>query len=128
MLQSLKIENIAVIEKADIEFENGFNVLTGETGAGKSIIIDSLCAVLGERTSRELIRTDAQSARVTAVFENISDEIKKAVSDMGIECDNTLVISRVLYSDGRNICRINGNSATVGMLKTFTVSMTARHF
>ena len=118
MLQSLKIENIAVIEKADIEFENGFNVLTGETGAGKSIIIDSLCAVLGERTSRELIRTDAQSARVTAVFENISDEIKKAVSDMGIECDNTLVISRVLYPDGRNICRINGNSATVGMLKT----------
>ncbi|MBR4766855.1 MAG: DNA repair protein RecN [Clostridia bacterium] len=118
MLQSLKIENIAVIEKADIDFENGFNVLTGETGAGKSIIIDSLCAVLGERTSRELIRTDAQSAKVTAVFENISDEVKTAVTDMSIECDSTLVISRVLYPDGRNICKINGNPATVGMLKT----------
>lgn len=118
MLQSLKIENIAVIEKADIEFKNGFNVLTGETGAGKSIIIDSLCAVLGERTSRELIRTGAVSAKVTAVFDNISDEIRNSVSEMGIECDNTLVISRVLNSDGRNICKINGNPATVGMLKT----------
>ena len=130
MLQSLKIENIAVIEKADIEFENGFNVLTGETGAGKSIIIDSLCAVLGERTSRELIRTGAQSAKVTAVFENVSDEIKNAVSEMGIECDNTVVISRILHSDGRNICKINGNSATVGMLKTIgglTVNIHGQH-
>ena len=131
MLQSLKIENIAVIEKADIDFENGFNVLTGETGAGKSIIIDSLCAVLGERTSRELIRTDAQSAKVTAVFENISDEVKTAVTDMSIECDSTLVISRVLYPDGRNICKINGNPATVGMLKTIgelSVNIHGQHY
>ena len=118
MLQSLKIENIAVIEKAEIDFIDGFNVLTGETGAGKSIIIDSLCAVLGERTSRELIRTGAESARVTAVFEKISAEIKETVLNMGIDCDSTLIISRTLHLDGRNICKINGSPATVGMLKS----------
>ena len=76
MLYSLKIENIAIIEQAEISFSPGLNVLTGETGAGKSIIIDSINAVLGERTSRELIRSGAQSARVTAVFENVSQQVK----------------------------------------------------
>ncbi|MBR4241984.1 MAG: DNA repair protein RecN [Eubacterium sp.] len=130
MLQSLKIENIAVIEKAEIDFTDGFNVLTGETGAGKSIIIDSLCAALGERTSRELIRTGAQSAKVTAVFENISEEMKNTVRDMGIDCDNTLIISRIIHIDGRNICKINGNPSTVGMLKNIgelTVNIHGQH-
>ena len=75
MLLSLKIENIAIIESADIEFDSGLNVLTGETGAGKSIIIDSINAVLGERTSRELIRTGAQSASVTALFSGVSADL-----------------------------------------------------
>ena len=119
MLQSLKIENIAVIEKAEIEFKKGFNVLTGETGAGKSIIIDSLCAALGERTSRDLIRTGANSAKVTAVFEDISADVKETAEKIGVDCtDGTLIISRVINSDGRNICKINGSPATVGMLKT----------
>lgn len=131
MLQSLKIENIAVIEKAEIEFKKGFNVLTGETGAGKSIIIDSLCAALGERTSRDLIRTGANSAKVTAVFEDISADVKETVEKMGVDCtDGTLIISRVINSDGRNICKINGSPATVGMLKTIgeaTVNIHGQH-
>ncbi|MBR0121976.1 MAG: DNA repair protein RecN [Clostridia bacterium] len=131
MLQSLKIENIAVIEKAEIEFKKGFNVLTGETGAGKSIIIDSLCAALGERTSRDLIRTGANSAKVTAVFEDISADVKESAEKMGVDCtDGTLIISRVINSDGRNICKINGSPATVGMLKTIgeaTVNIHGQH-
>ena len=81
MLLSLKIENIAIIESADIEFDSGLNVLTGETGAGKSIIIDSINAVLGERTSRELIRTGAQSASVTALFSGVSKATAARLSD-----------------------------------------------
>ncbi|MBQ8944728.1 MAG: DNA repair protein RecN [Clostridia bacterium] len=131
MLQSLKIENIAVIEKAEIEFKKGFNVLTGETGAGKSIIIDSLCAALGERTSRDLIRTGANSAKVTAVFEDISADVKETAEKIGVDCtDGTLIISRVINSDGRNICKINGSPATVGMLKTIgeaTVNIHGQH-
>ena len=131
MLQSLKIENIAVIEKAEIEFKKGFNVLTGETGAGKSIIIDSLCAALGERTSRDLIRTGANSAKVTAVFEDISADVKETAEKMGVDCtDGTLIISRVINSDGRNICKINGSPATVSMLKTIgeaTVNIHGQH-
>lgn len=131
MLQSLKIENIAVIEKAEIEFKKGFNVLTGETGAGKSIIIDSLCAALGERTSRDLIRTGANSAKVTAVFEDISADVKETAEKMGVDCtDGTLIISRVINSDGRNICKINGSPATVGMLKSIgesTVNIHGQH-
>ncbi len=118
MLESLKIENIAVIESAEIEFESGFNVLTGETGAGKSIIIDSLCAVLGERTSRELIRSGADSAKVTAVFSSVSADVIEKIAEIGAEPDGTtLIISRSIFADGRNVCRINGSPATVGMLK-----------
>lgn len=82
MLLSLKIENIAIIESADIEFDSGLNVLTGETGAGKSIIIDSINAVLGERTSRELIRTGAQSASVTALFSGVSADTARGLKNM----------------------------------------------
>lgn len=87
MLLSLKIENIAIIESADIEFDSGLNVLTGETGAGKSIIIDSINAVLGERTSRELIRTGAQSASVTALFSGVSKATAARLSEYDIEPD-----------------------------------------
>ena len=119
MLVDLKIENIAVIEKAELEFDKGLNVMTGETGAGKSIVIDSINAILGERTSRELIRSGSQSAKVYASFSDISDETERLLDEMGIEKmpDKTLVISRSLSVSGKNSCRINGCPATVSALK-----------
>ena len=118
MLSSLKIENVAVIEKAEILFGPGLNVLTGETGAGKSIVIDSINAVLGERTSRELIRDGADKAKVTALFENISESVRSKADEYDIDCDdNTLIISRIISSDGRSTCKINGQPVTVTMLK-----------
>ena len=119
MLTSLKIENVAIIESAAIEFGCGLNVLTGETGAGKSIVIDSINAVLGERTSRELIRTGADSAKVYAVFEDIGESVKAELDENGIDCDDgVLIINRTLNRDGRNVCRINGCPVTVSMLKS----------
>ena len=119
MLTSLKIENIAVIEKAEILFSGGLNILTGETGAGKSIVIDAINAVLGERTSRDIIRTGADKAKVTAYFENVSDTVTEKLSEYDIEYedDGSLLISRVITSDGRNNCKINGHTVTVSMLK-----------
>lgn len=119
MLKSLNIENIAVIEKADIEFSGGLNVLTGETGAGKSIVVDSINAVLGERTSKDLVRHGADNAQVVAQFENINGDVEKVLDDLGItpEDDKTLVISRKISSQGKSSCRINGVASTVGMLK-----------
>lgn len=117
MLSKLKIENIAIIELADIDFTDGFNVMTGETGAGKSIIIDSINAVTGERTSKELIRTGADSGKVTAVFENVGRTAQEALDSMGIECDGTVILSRLIKKDGKNVCSINGTPATVTMLK-----------
>lgn len=119
MLTGLKIENVAIIESAAIEFGCGLNVLTGETGAGKSIVIDSINAVLGERTSKELIRTGADSAKVYAVFEDITESVKAIIEENGIDCeDDVLIINRVINRDGKNVCRINGCPVTVGMLKT----------
>ncbi len=120
MLQNLKIENVAIIESADIFFENGLNIMTGETGAGKSIIIDSINAVLGERTSRELVRTGSSKANVTALFKADSDSIKALLEESGIDAeeDGSLLVSRSISADGKNVCRINGVPATVGMLKT----------
>ncbi len=119
MLVGLKIENIAVIENAEIEFHGGLNVMTGETGAGKSIVIDAINAVLGERTSRELIRSGADSARVYAEFTDITGETRRILDEMGIEKmpDDTLVLSRSINASGKNICRINGCPATVSALK-----------
>lgn len=117
MLAKLKIENIAIIELADIDFEDGFNVMTGETGAGKSIIIDSINAVTGERTSKELIRTGAESGRVSAVFENTGGEVSELLNEMGIECDGSVILSRLIKKDGKNICTVNGNPVTVSTLK-----------
>ena len=116
MLELLHIENIAIIEAADIAFEPGFNALTGETGAGKSIVIDSLSAVLGQRTSRELIRTGADKAFVGATFSGVDAELTAA---LGIEpeADGTLLLQREIHGDGKNVCRVNGRPVTVGQLK-----------
>ena len=116
MLELLHIENIAIIEAADIEFAPGFNALTGETGAGKSIVIDSLSAVLGQRTSRELIRTGADKAFVSAAFSGMAPELTE---ELGIqpEADGTLLLQREIQTDGKNVCRINGRPVTVGQLR-----------
>ncbi len=115
MLSLLHIENIAIIESADIAFDGGFNVLTGETGAGKSIVIDAISAVLGERTSRELIRTGAKSAVVNAVFTG-SLPIKW-LEDNGFLAEEELMLQREIQGDGRNICRVNGRPMTVAQLR-----------
>ena len=106
MLELLHIENIAIIEAADIEFAPGFNALTGETGAGKSIVIDSLSAVLGQRTSRELIRTGAEKAFVSAAF---SGTVPELTETLGIqpEADGTLLLQREIQTDGKNVCRVS---------------------
>lgn len=127
MLSNLQIENIAVIKSASIDFDNGFNVMTGETGAGKSIVIDSLNAILGERTSRELIRSGADSASVCAEFQNVGDNVKNELEKLGIEKDDTLIVSRKLTPDGKNVCRINGMPATVSMLKALGVQLVNIH-
>lgn len=116
MLELLHIENIAIIEAADIEFAPGFNALTGETGAGKSIVIDSLNAVLGQRTSRELIRTGAEKAFVSAAFSGMAPEL---TDELGIqpEADGTLLLQREIQTDGKNVCRVNGRPVTVGQLR-----------
>lgn len=117
MLSLLHIENIAVIQAADIRFEPGFNVLTGETGAGKSIVIDAIGAVMGERTSRDLIRTGANAARVSAVFCALPE--LSWFTDNGISPDENgeLLLERELLADGRNVCRVNGRPLTVAQLK-----------
>lgn len=116
MLELLHIENIAIIEAADIVFERGFNALTGETGAGKSIVIDALSAVLGQRTSRELIRTGADKAFVGATFSGVDPEL---TAPLGItpEEDGTLLLQREIHGDGKNVCRVNGRPVTVGQLR-----------
>ena len=115
MLSLLHIENIAVIERADIQFDPGFNALTGETGAGKSIVIDAISAVLGERTSRELIRTGAKSALVNAVFTGVSG--LGWLEENGVPAGEELLLQREIQGDGRNICRVDGRLVTVAQLR-----------
>ena len=116
MLSLLHIENIAIIESADIRFDGGFNVLTGETGAGKSIVIDAIGAVLGERTSRELIRTGARSALVTAVFTGLPK--LRWLEDNGFPPQGEeLLLQREIQGDGRNVCRVDGRPLTVAQLR-----------
>ena len=119
MLSQLYIENVAVIEKCEIDFQAGLNVLTGETGAGKSILIDSIGAVLGERTSREIIRTGASRALVSAVFCGIGGPSVKKLGDLGYspDEDGNLLIQREISAGGKAVCRINGRPATVSVLK-----------
>ncbi len=119
MLTDLKIENVAVIKKANIFFESGLNILTGETGAGKSIVIDSINAVLGERTSKDLVRNGEKGAKVTAFFENISQNVKDILTELDIEQedDGTLLVSRTVTTDGRSTCKVNGQPVTATMLR-----------
>lgn len=118
MLSLLHIENIAVIEQIDIVFGAGLNLLTGETGAGKSIVIDALGAVIGLRTSKELVRTGAQSARVSAVFDDLPDSVYAFLRENGFEMSaEELLIQRDIAADGRNVCRIGGQPTTVALLK-----------
>lgn len=131
MLKTLDIENIAVIEKATVEFSDGLNVLTGETGAGKSIVVDSINAILGERTSRELVRYGCDNAYVSAYFEDIPDEAANAICEMGYETDGgALLLSRKISASGKSLCKVNGKSATVSMLKdigSFLVNIHGQH-
>ena len=114
MLKFLHIENIAVIEKCDIELTNGFNVLTGETGAGKSIVIDSINAVLGERTSKDLIRSGCDTAEVTALFGDFTDESLSLLKKNDIEPDEdgNILITRRLSLSGKGLIKINGKPFT----------------
>ncbi|WP_283607472.1 DNA repair protein RecN [Faecalispora anaeroviscerum] len=132
MLSQLYIENVAVIEKCGLDFNAGFNVLTGETGAGKSILIDSIGAILGERTSRELIRTGASSAFVSAVFSAPNGHVLQKLTELGYSADEegNVLIQREISQTGKNTCRINGRPATVSVLKEvapFLVNIHGQH-
>ena len=127
MLSSIHIENIAVIEKADIEFNMGFNVLTGETGAGKSIIIDSINAILGERTSRDLVRTGADFALVTALFSDVSKNVRDVLNKLNYQVDNEILISKKINKDGKSSIRINGIPATTSILKSISQKLINIH-
>ncbi len=128
MLSVLKIQNIAIIESAEIEFSQGFNVLSGETGAGKSIILDSINAVLGFRTSRELIRTGENEAQVTALFSCVGENVNKKLEtlDLPVSPDNSLLISRVISAD-RNVCRVNNALANVSALRELGAELISIH-
>ena len=117
MLSVLHIENIAVIESADILFGPGFNALTGETGAGKSIVVDAMSAVTGERASRELIRTGAKSALVTGCFVAVERLPWFAENGVGPDENGELLLQREILPDGKNVCRVNGRPVTVAQLK-----------
>ena len=119
MLTTLYIENIAVIEKTSIDFSQGLNVLTGETGAGKSIIIDSINAIMGQRTSKELVRTGAKTALVTAQFDDVNDTVKAKLAELGYnnEDDDTLILQRTISATGKSSCKINARPASVTVLK-----------
>ncbi len=119
VLTQLHIENVAVIEKADLSLGRGFNVLTGETGAGKSILIDSINLVLGGRISREIVRTGAKAAHVTALFDTVPERVQTHLKESGFEAeeDGSLLVSRDIQADGRGTCHISGRPATVSVLR-----------
>ena len=125
MLSLLHIENIAVIESADISFDEGFNVLTGETGAGKSIVIDAISAILGERAYRDMIRTGTNKASVRAVFTNVPE--LNWFADNGVEYDVETVIQREIHLDGKNVCRVNGSLVSVSILRKLGMQLINIH-
>ena len=127
MLANLKIENIAVIEKAEVQFTAGFNVLTGETGAGKSILIDSINAILGNRTSRELVRSGAAKACIWATFEHISAAVKAKLEQCGYEAADDLLLYREISAEGKGSCRINGMPATAGVVRDISAGLLSIH-
>ena len=117
MLSSLQIENVAVIQKANVHFEKGLNVLTGETGAGKSILIDSINAILGNRTSKDLVRTGAAKAIIRAAFEDVPPAVLDSLEKAGYERSEALLLSREITAEGKSACRINGMPATAAVLR-----------
>lgn len=117
MLSSLQIENVAVIQKAEVHFQPGLNVLTGETGAGKSILIDSINAILGNRTSKDLVRTGAAKAVIRAAFEQVPDAVLDSLEKAGYERSEALMLSREITAEGKSSCRINGMPATAAVLR-----------
>lgn len=127
MLQSLTIKNIALIDNLTIDLADGFNVLTGETGAGKSLIIDSLALLLGEKADKSLISYGSNFASVEAVFWTESEDILNKLEELGLERENTIIIFRKLSIDGKNECRVNGKSFTLSMLKSVTEPLMDLH-
>ena len=127
MLANLKIENVAVIEKAEENLTPGFNVLTGETGAGKSILIDSINAILGNRTSRELVRSGAQKACIWATFENIPQSVKKQLEKCGYEANDDLLLYREINAEGKGSCRVNGMPATAAVVRDISAGLLSIH-
>ena len=125
MLSLLHIENIAVIERADISFDQGFNVLTGETGAGKSIVIDAISAILGERAYRDMIRTGTNKASVRAIFTDVPE--LSWFSENGVEYDPETVIQREIHLDGKNVCRVNGSLVSVSILRKLGMQLINIH-
>ena len=117
MLSSLQIENVAVIQKANVHFEKGLNVLTGETGAGKSILIDSINAILGNRASKDLVRTGAAKAVIRAAFEDVPPAVLDSLEKAGYERSEALLLSREITAEGKSTCRINGMPATAAVLR-----------
>lgn len=127
MLAQLKIENVAVIEKAEVQFTSGLNVLTGETGAGKSILIDSINAILGNRTSRELVRSGAQKAAIWATFEKIPASVHKQLEKFGYEDADDLLLYREIGADGKGSCRVNGMPATAAVVRDISAGLLSIH-
>ena len=125
MLSLLHIENIAVIECADISFDSGFNILTGETGAGKSIVIDAISAIIGERAYRDMIRTGTNKASVRAIFTGVSE--LDWFAENGVPYDSETIIQREVYLDGKNICRVNGTLVTVSILHKLGIQLINIH-
>ena len=127
MLTDLKIENVAVIEKAEVHFAPGFNVLTGETGAGKSILIDSINAILGNRASRELVRSGTQKACIWATFENIPANVRAQMERCGYEAQDDLLLYREINAEGKGSCRVNGMPATATVVRDICAGLIAIH-
>ena len=127
MLANLKIENVAVIEKAEVVFTPGLNVLTGETGAGKSILIDSINAILGNRTSRDLVRSGAQKACIWATFESIPQSVQQKLEKSGYEASEDLLLYREINAEGKGSCRINGMPATASVVRDISAGLLAIH-
>lgn len=117
MLRELSIENLAVIEKASARFGESFNVFTGETGAGKSILIGGINAILGQRTTKDIVRTGAQKAVITALFDELSEEVSAKLAELGFSAEDDLLLTREIFADGKSAARINGRTATAAMLR-----------
>ena len=128
MLRSLHIENIAVIRRADVDFREGLSVLTGETGAGKSMIIDSINLLLGNRVSREMIRSGESRAVVSAVFDDLSEHTRQSLAELGFELeDGSLMLQRTVSADGRSQTKLNGQTITQALQKQITPMLISIH-